>query len=325
MKRREFITLLGGAAAVWPLAARAQQRAMPVIGYLSVGSPESDASRLTGLRRGLNQTGYIEGRSLVIEYRWAGGRPDRWTELAAELAGLRVDIVVTASDPAVRAAKQAMPATPIVFAIASDPVGRGLVSSLARPGGSVTGLANLVLDTVGKRLELLREIIPALDRVAVMANAGFPEALLEMEAFEPLAKAQGLDVTAVEIRRTEDIAPALEHLGSRAQALYVCPDPLMLVNRLRIVTVVLGLRLPTMYAYRDYVEAGGLISYGPNIAVNFRRAAEFVDKILRGTKPGDLPVEQPTKFDLVINLITARALGLTIAPPLLARADEVIE
>jgi len=309
------------------MAARGALAAGEAADHRSLGTTSHSAWQpwITAFVERLRELGWIEGRTVAIEYRWAGGRPDRWTELAAELAGLRVDIVVTASDPAVRAAKQAMPATPIVFAIASDPVGRGLVSSLARPGGSVTGLANLVLDTVGKRLELLREIIPALDRVGVMANAGFPEALQEMEAFEPLAKAQGLDVTAVEIRRTEDIAPALEHLGSRAQALYVCPDPLMLVNRLRIVTVVLGLRLPTMYAYRDYVEAGGLISYGPNIAVNFRRAAEFVDKILRGTKPGDLPVEQPTKFDLVINLITARALGLTIAPPLLARADEVIE
>ena len=325
LKRRGFITLLGGAA-VWPLAARAQQPAkLPTIGVLGTTSHSAWQPWITAFVERLRELGWIEGRTVAIEYRWAGGRPDRWAELAAELAGLKVDIVVTASDPAVRAAKQAMPATPIVFAIASDPVGRGLVSSLARPGGSVTGLANLVLDTVGKRLELLREIIPALDRVGVMANAGFPEALQEMEAFEPLAKAQGLDVTAVEIRRTEDIAPALEHLGSRAQALYVCPDPLMLVNRLRIVTLVLGLRLPTMYAYRDYVEAGGLISYGPNIAVNFRRAAEFVDKILRGAKPGDLPVEQPTKFDLVINLITAKALRLEIPPAVLARADEVIE
>jgi len=277
MKRREFITLLGSAA-MWPLAARAQQAKPPTIGVLGTTSHSAWLPWLTAFVERLRELSWIEGRTVAIEYRWAGGRPDRWAELAAELAKLRPDIVVTASDPAVRAAKQAMPATPIVFAISADPVGSGLVSSLARPGGSVTGLANLVLDTVGKRVELLREIIPALDRVAVMANAGFPEALLEMEAFEPLAKAQGLDVTAVEIRRTEDIAPALEHLGSRAQALYVCPDPLVLVNRLRIVTLVLGLRLPTMYAYRDYVEAGGLISYGPNIALNFRRAAEFDGK-----------------------------------------------
>ena len=326
MKRREFMTLLGGVAAAWPLAARGQQPAkLPTIGVLGTTSYSAWQPWITAFVERLRELGWVEGRTVAIEYRWAGGRPDRWAELAAEFAGLRVDIILTAGDPAVRAAKQAMPVTPIVFAIASDPVGVGLVGSLARPGGSVTGLANLVLDTVGKRVELLREITPALDRVAVMANAGFPEALLEMGAFEQLAKTQGLDVVAVEIRRTEDIAPALEHLSGRAQVLYVCPDPLMLINRLRIVTLVLGLRLPTMYAYRDYVEAGGLISYGPNIAANFRRAAEFIDKILRGAKPGDIPVEQPTKFDLVINLITAKALRLEIPPALLARADEVIE
>jgi putative ABC transport system substrate-binding protein len=199
------------------------------------------------------------------------------------------------------------------------------VASLNRPGGNVTGLANLLLDTAGKRLELLREIIPALRGLGVMTNVGFPEAVDEMHAVGPWAKALNLGVVALEIRRGEDIAPAFEQVNGRAQALYVCPDPLMLINRLRIITLALGQRLPTMFGYRDYVEAGGLISYGPNIAANFRRVAEIADKILRGTKPGDIPVEQPVKFDLVINLITAKALGLAIPPTVLARADEVIE
>jgi putative ABC transport system substrate-binding protein len=221
VRRRDFITTLGGTAFTWPLAARAQQSKLPTIGFLGTTSQSAWQPWTASFVERLRELGWIEGRTIAIEYRWAGGRPDRWAELAAELARLKVDIVVTAGDQAVRAAKQAMPATPIVFAIASDPVGSGLVGSLARPGGSVTGLANLVPDTVGKRLELLREIIPALNRVAVMANVGFPEALLEMAAFEPLAKAQGLDVVPVEIRRTEDIAPALEQLSSRAHALYV--------------------------------------------------------------------------------------------------------
>jgi putative tryptophan/tyrosine transport system substrate-binding protein len=322
--RRAFITLLGGVAA-WPGAARGQQPKLPTIGFLGTTSPSVWQTWTTAFVQRLRELGWIEGRTVAIEYRWAEGRQDRWAEFATDFARLKVDIVLTAADQAVNAAKQAMPTTPIVFAISNDPVGTGMVASLARPGGNVTGLANLVPDTVGKRVELLREIVPTLRQLAIIANVGFPDAVLEMGMVEPSAKAFGFDVVPFEIRRREDIAPAFEKFNGRAQALYVCPDPLMLINRLRIITLALGQRLPTMYGYRDYVEAGGLISYGPNIAANFRRAAEFVDKILRGTKPGDIPVEQPVRFDLIVNLITAKALGLTVPPMLLARADEVIE
>jgi putative ABC transport system substrate-binding protein len=325
MRRREFIAGLGSAAA-WPPAAWAQQASkLPTIGFLGTTSPPFWEPWTATFVRRLRELGWIEGRTIAIEYRWAEGRQDRWAEFAAEFARLKVDVVFTAANQAVDAAKLAMPTTPIVFAIGNDPVGTGTVASLARPGGNVTGLANLLPDTVGKRLGLLREIVPTLRRLAIIANVGFPDSVLEMGVVEPSAKALGLDVVAIEIRRGEDIAPAFEKLNGRTQALYVCPDPLILINRLRIVTLALGQRLPTMYGYREYVEGGGLISYGPNIAANFRRGAEFVDKILRGTKPGDIPVEQPVKFDLVVNLITAKALGLDIPATVLALADELIE
>jgi putative ABC transport system substrate-binding protein len=266
-----------------------------------------------------------DSRTVTIEYRWAEGRADRWGEIAADLARHKVDIVVTAGVPAVNAARHAMPATPIVFAIANDPVSAGIVASLSRPGGNVTGLANLLLDTVGKRLELLREIIPALHRLGVIINVGFPEAVQEIDTVRPLTKALGLEVIALEIRRREDIASAFEQLTGRAQALYVCPDPLVFINRLHINTLAQGARLPTMFGYRDFVKAGGLVSYGPDVPSMFRRAGDYVDKILRGAKPADIPVEQPTKFDLAINLVTAKAIGLDVPPIILARADEVIE
>jgi putative tryptophan/tyrosine transport system substrate-binding protein len=324
MRRRDCITLAGGVAA-WPGAVSAQQPKLPTIGFLGTTSSSVWQTWTAAFVQRLRELGWIEGRTVAIEYRWAEGRQDRWAEFATDLARLKVDIVFTSGTEAVNAAKRAMPTTPIVFAIGSDPVGTGVVASLARPGGNITGLANLLPDTVGKRVELLREIVPTLGRLAIIANVGFSDTLLEMGMVEPSAKALGLDVVSFEVRRGEDIAPAFEQFNGRAQALYVCADPLMLINRLRIITLALGQRLPTMYGYRDYVEAGGLISYGPNIAANFRRAAELVDKILRGTKPGDIPVEQPVKFDLVVNLITAKALGLDIPPTLLARADEVIE
>jgi putative ABC transport system substrate-binding protein len=223
------------------------------------------------------------------------------------------------------AARQATSVTPIVFAIAADPVSTGIVGSLARPGGTVTGLSIQHPDTAGKRLELLREVVPELRQLAIMANVGFPDALLELGEVQPMAKTLGLEVATLEIRRAEDIAPAFESLKGRAQALYVCADPLLITNRVRINTLALGARLPTMFGLREYVEAGGLMSYGPNIPDMFRRSAEYVDKILRGAKPSDLPVEQPTKFDFIINLTTAKALGLNVPETLLARADEVIE
>ena len=209
--------------------------------------------------------------------------------------------------------------------MAGDPVGTGLVASLARPGGNVTGLSIQQTDLAGKRLELLREVVPGLRRLAILANVGNPAAVLEMGEVQAAARTLGLEVATLEIRRAEDIAPAFEALKGRADALYVCADPLVNTNRIRINTLALGARLPTMHGFREYVEAGGLMSYGPNFPDLFRRAADYVDKILRGAKPADIPVEQPTKFDLVINLTTAKALGLDVPPTLLARADEVIE
>jgi putative tryptophan/tyrosine transport system substrate-binding protein len=326
VKRRSFITLLGGAAATWPLAARAQQAAkLPTIGVLGAGTPSSWSHWVPAFVLRLRELGWIEGRNIAIEYRWGEGRSERFTEIAAELVRLKVDVILTAGAPSVVALKQATSVIPIVFAAAGDPVGSGLVASLAQPGGNVTGLSVQQTDLAAKRLELLREAIPSLRRLAIVGNVGSTGPVLEMREVQAAAGTLGLEVTALEIRRAEDIAFAFEALKGRANALYVCGDPLANANRIRIITLALIARLPTMHDNREYIEAGGLMSYGPNLTDLFRRAAEFVDKILRGTKPGDIPVEQPTKFDLVINVFTAKALGLTISPTLLARADEVIE
>ena len=323
--RRNFIALLGGAAA-WPLEARAQQSArLKTIGLLGVATPSAWSPWVAAFVQRLRELGWIEGRTVAIEYRWTEGRNDRLGEIAADLAQRHVDIIVTGGTAAVSAAKQAMPATPIVFALAGDPVGTGIVASLARPGGNVTGMSNQLPDTDGKRLELLREVVPGLGRVAIMANVGLADTLLEMGGVQRMAKTLGLDVVMLELRRAEDIAPAFVALQDRAQALYVCADPLVFSNRTRINTLAQAARLPTMWGFRDYVEAGGLLSYGPNVPEMFRRTADLVDKILRGAKPADMPVEQPTKFDLVVNLKTAKALGLNVPPTLIALADEVIE
>jgi ABC-type uncharacterized transport system substrate-binding protein len=327
VKRREFITLLGGAAAAWPLAARAQQPGkLPTIGFLVPGTPLTDSQRHAAFVQRLRELGWTEGRNVAIEYRWPEGRNDRVAEIAVELVQIKVDVIVTTGTPAALAAKQATSAIPIVFAAAADPVGTGLVASLARPGGNVTGLSLQQADLAGKRLELLREVIPAVRRLAILANVGNPNAVPEMGEVRAAARTLGLEVAVFEIRRTEDIAPAFEALiKDRSEALYVVGDPLLTTNRIRLNTLALGARLPTSYANRESVEAGGLMSYGPNFPDLFRRAAEYVDKILRGAKPADIPVEQPTKFDLVVNLVAAKALGLTVPPTLIARADEVIE
>ena len=325
MYRREFITLLCGAAAAWPLAARAQQAGkQPTIGF-SGAAPSIESQRIAAFVQRLRELGWIDGRNLAIEYRWAEGRDERYTEIAAELVRLKVDVIVTVATPATLAAKQATTVIPIVFLTASDPVGTGLVASLARPGGNVTGLANQISDTTGKKLEFLREVVPGLRRLAIMANVANPAAVLDMGQAQVTGRALGLEVTTSEIRRAEDISPAFDALKGRADALYLCPDPLMNTNRTQINIFAVRARLPTIYGVRDFVQAGGLMSYAPNLPNQFRRAADFVDKILRGAKPGDIPVEQPTKFELVINLTTAKALGLTVPPTLLARADEVIE
>jgi putative tryptophan/tyrosine transport system substrate-binding protein len=325
VKRREFITLIGGAAAVWPLAARAQQAGkLPTIGFLGA-TPSIESQRVAAFVQRLRELAWIDGRNLAIEYRWAEGRTERYAETAAELVRLKVDVIVTVATPATLAAKQATAVIPIVGVPLADPVGTGLVASLARPGSNVTGLSNQTIDISAKRLELLREVVPNLRRLAIMANVSNPAVVLDMGEVQAAARTFGLEVATSEVRRVEDIAPAFDALKGPADALYVCGDPLMNTHRTRINILAVGARLPTMHGSRDYVEAGGLISYGPNLPDLFRRAGDFVDKILRGAKPADIPVEQPTKFDLVINLIVAKALGLEIPPTLLARADEVIE
>jgi putative ABC transport system substrate-binding protein len=324
MRRRDFITLLGGAVA-WPLAARAQQSGkLPTIGFLGA-APSIESQRVAAFVNRLRELAWIDSRNVAIEYRWGEGRNEQYAEMAAEFVRLKVDVIVTVATPATVAAKQATAVIPIVFAVVSDPVGTGLVASLARPGGNITGLANQVSDTAGKKLELLREVVPNLRRLAIMANVGNPASVLEMGEVQEAARKLGLEVNTSEIRRAEDIAPAFKTLRERADAVYLCPDPLMNTNRTRINILAVGTRLPMMHGVREYVEVGGLMSYGPNIPHQFRRAADIVDKILHGAKPTDIPVEQPTKFELVINLTTAQALGIDVPTTLLARADEVIE
>jgi putative ABC transport system substrate-binding protein len=325
IRRRQFITLLGGAAAAWPLAARAQQAAkLPTIGVLGTATATVWSPWTTAFVRRLRELGWIDGRTVAIEYRWAEGREAHYAEITAEFVRLKVDIILTAG-AAAPAAMQATSVIPIVLAIVGDPVGTGLVASLARPGGNVTGMSYQSTDLAGKRLELLREMLPGLRRLGIMANVGYPAAVLEMGEVQATAGTLGLDVARSEIRRAEDIAPAVESLKSGADALYACTDALLAAERVRINTLALATRLPTMFAIRDHVQAGGLMSYGPDYSDLFRRTADIVDKILRGTKPADIPVEQPSKFYLVFNLTTAKALGLTVPPTLLARADEVIE
>jgi putative ABC transport system substrate-binding protein len=327
MRRREFLGVLGGAAASgWPLAARAQSLSKRVtVGYLGSNTPSADGRRLDAFLQRLRDLGWIEGRTITIDVRWAEGRNERFAEFADDFARLNVDVIVTAGTAAIVATKRATSTIPIVFAVAGDPVGTGLVASLSRPGGNVTGLSIQATDLTGKRLELLREAAPHLQRLAILGNVGAPVAVLEMRELSQIARSLGIEVATSEIRRAEDIAAAFEAFKGRADALYVCAEPLVVTNRLRISTFALASRLPTMYGQRENVEAGGLMSYGPNFVDLHRRAADYVDKILRGTKPADLPVEQPTKFDLVINLTTAKAIGLTVPGMLLGRADEVIE
>jgi putative ABC transport system substrate-binding protein len=326
MRRREFITLLGGAAAAWPLAARAQQTAkLPTIGFLGQSTPVVETQRLTAFLKRLRELGWIEGHTVAIEYAWGQGSSERFAEIAADFVRLKVDVIVTSGTANVIAAKQATSIIPIVFAVAGDPIANNLVASLARPGGNVTGLSTLATDLAGKRLELLREAVARLRRLATIGNVGNSLAVLEMSEVQGAAARFGLEAAALEIRRTEDIAPAFEALRGGADALYVVADPLVNTNRARIHTLAMGARLPAIYNAKEHVEAGGLMSYGPNFPDLYRRAAEYVDKILRGAKPADIPVEQPTKFDLVVNLTTAKALGLSVPATLLARADEVIE
>jgi len=320
MRRREFITLLGGAAA-WPVAARGQQAGkVPVIGYLSAQVGQNTAAFVQRLR----ELGWIEGRTIAIEYRWADGRGEHYAEIAAEFVRLKVDIIVV-SGAAVLPAKEATSVIPIVFTAARNPLGTGMIASLAHPGGNATGLSSQMIDLVGKRIELLREIVPGLRRLGILANVADPASVLELGEVATIARTLGFDVIPREIRRAAEIAPAFEALKGRVEALYVVTDPIMYANRTGINILAVGAQLPTIFGFREYVDAGGLMSYGPNFPDLFRRAGDYVDKILRGTKPADIPVEQPTRFDLVVNLNTAKALGLTIPETFLVRATEMIE
>ena len=326
MRRRDFLWSVGGAAAVWPFSIRAQQaRQQPTIGFLGPLTQSAMNSWTAAFVRRLRELGWVEDRTITIEYRWAEGRSEHLTDTAAEFVRLKVAVIVTGGTAAVTAAKQATSVIPIVFAASGDPVRLGLVASLAKPGGNITGLSNQSADLPGKRLGLLRDVIPGLRRVAVMADIDSRIGVLELGEVQVAAGTLGLEVTKLEIRRADDIAPALQDLKGGADALYVVTDPLLNTNRIRINTLANAARLPTVHGERGYVEAGGLMSYGPNFPDLFRRAAEQVDKILRGTKPGDIPVEQPTKFDLVVNLTTAKALGLKIPEAFMSRVDEVIE
>jgi ABC-type uncharacterized transport system substrate-binding protein len=323
MIRREFFTLLGGAA-VWPVVGQAQQPKLPTIGFLGAGTAAGFSGWVAAFTKRLAELGWIEARTVAIEYRWAEGRSERYTEIASEFARLKVDVIVSVGGGAL-AAKQVTTLIPIVFAVAVDPLGSGLVTSLARPGGNITGISVQSTDVAGKRLQILRELVPGLHRLAIMANVGYAASSLEMKEVQAVAGALGLDTTRIEIRRPEDIAPAFDTLKGHAEAIYVCGDALVNAYRTRINVLALGARLPTMHSEREYVEPGGLVSYGPVYVDLWRRSADYVDKILRGAKPGDIPVEQPTKFELVVNLTTAKALGLTIPESFLLRADGVIE
>ena len=326
MHRRDFIKAIAGSAAIGPLAVHAQQTAkLRTIGFLGAGTSEAWKHWVAAFIQRLGELGWVEGRTVAIEFRWAEGREEHFAEIAAEFVRLKVDVIVTSGTSPVFAAKQATSTIPIVFATAGDPVGAGLVASLARPAGNVTGVSNQFTDLAGKRVELLREVISGLHRLAIWGDYGNPSVSLDMNAVAELARALGIQVVKSEIRRSEDIVPALAAVKGQAQALYIASGPLLDSNRAQLNALALADGVPTMHGTREQVEAGGLISYGANRLHQFRRAAEIVDTILRGTNPADIPIEQPTQFELVINLKTAKALGLAIAPTLLARADEVIE
>jgi putative tryptophan/tyrosine transport system substrate-binding protein len=331
MKRREFITLLGGAAAAWPLAARVQAAKVARIGYLITGALESPETRINrdAFRQGLDELGYIEGRNIVIEYRAADGKIERLPGLATELVGLNVDLIVALSTPAGRAAQQATSTIPIVVTAMGDPVRDGLVASLARPGGNITGTTFLGPELVPKRLSFLRELLPTISRVAVLWHPGaFSESTIGEMLNEVAQAARTLDqqLQLVEVRSADEFDHAFTTMvRARAEALFQFPSTMLFNERRRIVDLAARHRLPAMFNAREFVQVGGLIAYGANLAELNRRAAAYVDKILKGAKPSDLPVEQPTKFELFINLKTAKTLGLTVPPALLVAADEVIE
>jgi putative tryptophan/tyrosine transport system substrate-binding protein len=327
MKRRAFITLLGGAAA-WPLAARAQQSAMPVIGVLNGTTPVEWAPFVTAWRRGLSESGFVEGRNVDIVYEWAEGQPDRLPTMAAGLVRRQVSVIVASGGGAAvaRAAKQVTTTIPIVFVVAGDPVRLGLVAALNRPGGNVTGINLLLSESGGKRLELLRELLPKATTIGWLVNPDSPPAAAEVGDVEAMAANLGLHALILEVRSERDVDNAFATLvEQRAEAVIVIPDAFVLARRHQLAELSARHGLATIYAGREFVLSGGLISYGTSIVEGYRLAGDYVARILKGARPADLPVQQPTKFELVINLKTAKALGLEIPPTVLARADEVIE
>jgi len=327
IKRREFISLLGGAAAAWPLAARAQQAAIPATGYLNLGSPESDASRLTGLRRGLSQTGYVEGRNLVIEYRWAGNQADRrLPELAADLVQLQVTVILAAGLLPALAAKAATTSIPIVFGVGADPVQLGLVASLNRPGGNLTGFNTFAGELGAKALALLHELVPSTATIGFLENPNNPSFELQTRDVLAATPAVGLKVQVLKAGTDREIDAAFVSLvQARTGALLVGADAFFISRIERLIELAARHAIPTMYLFPEYVVAGGLISYGTSLIENWRQIGLYTGRILKGEKPADLPVQQFTKLELIINLKTARALGLQIPDRLLALADEVIE
>jgi len=327
ISRRAFIRTLAGGLLAASLAAEAQAPAkVPRIGFLSARPPTDNPYFIESFWQGLRELGYVEGQNIAIEYRFAEGRPERLPALAAELVRLKVDVIVTGGPPAPEAAKQATGTIPVVFAVAADPVAVGLVASLARPGGNITGLASISGEVVGKQLELLKEVAPKISRVAVLQNSSNQAHRHTLRQAEGAARALGVQLHIVEARTPPEIDAAFAAMRSqRVGGVLVLRDPLFLTQRTQIAALAAKNRLPVVYGFREEAEAGGLMAYGASVPLMYRRAAIYVDKILKGAKPGDLPVEQPTKFDLIINLKTAKALGLTIPQSLLARADEVIQ
>jgi len=324
MRRREFIGLLGGAVAAWSSAHGQQPTKSSVVGFLVAGSQASHGAWVAAFAQRLSELGWTEGRNVTIEYRWAAGDNQRMTEFAAEFVQRKVDVIVSSANGVV-IAREATSTIPIVFAAFSDPVARGLAESLSRPGGNVTGLTVQPSDLASKRIDLLREIIPNFRRLSALTNVAASGFEAEAEGIRTTAAALGIEAFIFELRTAADIPPALAALKGRTDALYVLSEPLVNANRTQIIEAATAERIPTVFGFREFVDAGGLMSYGPNFPDLFRRAADFTDKILRGAKPAEMPVQQPVKFDLIFNLKTARVLGLQVPESFLTRADEVIE